>query len=209
MDTGLSCDAHRGVHRAVRQGHPSTGVPAVDSYLDFVRRRASCRRWRSVPPRWHRLRADIENGFFDRLVSPPVSRVSILVGRLAGSAVFAGAQALVLILIFSPSAYARRRPRSGDRARDRCGVPRLAIGALGRTGLQRRHKSRAEHIPRHLRAAVRVSAFWPTALMKGVTMGRSATRSRSSSTRCGVWSSRDGRGLTPLERSASPWRSRR
>jgi ABC-2 type transport system permease protein len=37
---------------------------------------------------------DIENGFFDRLLASPVSRTSILVGRLAGGAVLGAAQAL-------------------------------------------------------------------------------------------------------------------
>lgn len=37
---------------------------------------------------------DIENGFFDRLLASPVSRTSILVGRLAGGASLGAAQAL-------------------------------------------------------------------------------------------------------------------
>ena len=37
---------------------------------------------------------DIEIGFFDRLLASPVSRTSILVGRLAGGAALAAAQAL-------------------------------------------------------------------------------------------------------------------
>lgn len=37
---------------------------------------------------------DIENGFFDRLLASPVSRTSILVGRLAGGAVLGALQAV-------------------------------------------------------------------------------------------------------------------
>lgn len=37
---------------------------------------------------------DIENGFFDRLLASPVSRTSILVGRLAGGAVLGAVQAV-------------------------------------------------------------------------------------------------------------------
>lgn len=43
---------------------------------------------------------DIENGFFERLLASPVSRFSILVGRLAGAAVVGGAQALIFIGLF-------------------------------------------------------------------------------------------------------------
>ncbi len=46
------------------------------------------------------LAQDIESGFFDRLVTTPVARASILVGRLAGSAALGAVQALVFIGIF-------------------------------------------------------------------------------------------------------------
>jgi ABC-2 type transport system permease protein len=48
------------------------------------------------------LATDIEMGFFDRLLATPTSRVSILVGRLAGAAMFGAFQALVFILILLP-----------------------------------------------------------------------------------------------------------
>jgi ABC-2 type transport system permease protein len=44
---------------------------------------------------------DIENGFFERLVASPVSRPAILVGRLAGSALLGGLQAIVFIVVFT------------------------------------------------------------------------------------------------------------
>ncbi|HEY5154347.1 MAG TPA: ABC transporter permease, partial [Acidimicrobiales bacterium] len=44
---------------------------------------------------------DIEDGFFERLVASPVSRSSILVGRLAGASVLGAVQAVVFITIFS------------------------------------------------------------------------------------------------------------
>lgn len=46
---------------------------------------------------------DIEMGFFDRLLASPVSRTSILVGRLAGGAVLGAAQAVfftVVLVVF-------------------------------------------------------------------------------------------------------------
>lgn len=43
---------------------------------------------------------DISTGFFDRLLASPVSRTAILVGRLAGSAVFGVVQALVFVVAY-------------------------------------------------------------------------------------------------------------
>ena len=48
------------------------------------------------------LAVDIEMGFFDRLLATPTSRVSILVGRLAGAAAFGAFQAFFFILILMP-----------------------------------------------------------------------------------------------------------
>ena len=46
------------------------------------------------------LALDIENGFFERLLASPVSRVSILVGRLAGSIALGAVQVIVFVTIF-------------------------------------------------------------------------------------------------------------
>jgi ABC-2 type transport system permease protein len=43
------------------------------------------------------MAVDIEDGFFDRLVASPVARSSILVGRLAGSAVIAAVQTVLFV----------------------------------------------------------------------------------------------------------------
>ncbi len=43
---------------------------------------------------------DIQTGFFDRLLASPVSRTSILVGRLMGASVTGAAQAIVFILLY-------------------------------------------------------------------------------------------------------------
>ena len=48
------------------------------------------------------LATDIEQGFFDRLLATPTSRISILVGRLAGAALFGAFQSLVFMLILLP-----------------------------------------------------------------------------------------------------------
>jgi len=48
------------------------------------------------------LATDIQTGFFDRLISSPVSRPSILVGRLGGAMAFGAFQAVVFQLILWP-----------------------------------------------------------------------------------------------------------
>ena len=45
------------------------------------------------------LAADIEGGFFDRLLTAPVRRVSLVLGRLAGTAVLALAQAALFLAV--------------------------------------------------------------------------------------------------------------
>jgi ABC-2 type transport system permease protein len=47
------------------------------------------------------MATDIERGFFERLIASPVSRVSILVGRLGGAAATGAAQAVVFVAVFS------------------------------------------------------------------------------------------------------------
>ncbi len=44
---------------------------------------------------------DVQDGFWERLVASPVSRVSILVGRLSGAAVLGAIQALLFIALFA------------------------------------------------------------------------------------------------------------
>ncbi|MEL7156779.1 MAG: ABC transporter permease [Actinomycetota bacterium] len=46
------------------------------------------------------LALDIENGFMDRLLASPVSRVSILVSRLAGAATYGAGVTLFYVLVF-------------------------------------------------------------------------------------------------------------
>ena len=48
------------------------------------------------------LATDIEQGFFDRLLTTPTSRVSILIGRLAGAMMFGAMQALFFVLVLVP-----------------------------------------------------------------------------------------------------------
>lgn len=48
------------------------------------------------------IATDVANGFFDRLLSSPVSRFSILVGRMGGAAVLGGVQALWFVAVLLP-----------------------------------------------------------------------------------------------------------
>ncbi len=48
------------------------------------------------------LATDIENGFFDRLLASPTSRLSILFGRLAGSTLFGALETAIFVLVLLP-----------------------------------------------------------------------------------------------------------
>ena len=48
------------------------------------------------------LATDIENGFFDRLLASPTSRLSILFGRLAGSVIFGALETAIFVLALLP-----------------------------------------------------------------------------------------------------------
>lgn len=79
------------------------GFPEVDSFLDFALAGSIVQGvlFGSVTG-GAALATDIENGFFDRLLASPTSRVSILVGRLAGAAVFGAFQALFFTVVLVP-----------------------------------------------------------------------------------------------------------
>ena len=77
------------------------GFPPVDSLLDFLLPASITQ---SVL--FGGLTAgsdtalDIQTGFFDRLLASPVSRTSILVGRLAGASVTGAFQAVVFMVVY-------------------------------------------------------------------------------------------------------------
>lgn len=79
------------------------GFPVVDSFLDFALAGAIVQGilFGSITSA-AALATDIETGFFDRLLATPTSRVSILIGRLAGSMVFGAMQTLFFILVLLP-----------------------------------------------------------------------------------------------------------
>ena len=79
------------------------GFPQVDSFLSFSLAGSITQGvlFGSVTG-GAALATDIEDGFFDRLLASPTSRVGILIGRLAGAAVFGAFQALFFTLVLMP-----------------------------------------------------------------------------------------------------------
>jgi ABC-2 type transport system permease protein len=76
------------------------GFPPVDSFLQFLITTTiiQATMFGSIGAGAN-MASDIEGGFFERLIATPVSRTSILVGRVAGAVSLAFAQALVIFLI--------------------------------------------------------------------------------------------------------------
>lgn len=115
------------------------------------------------------LALDLENGFMDRLLSSPVARPAILVGRLAGSVAFAAALTVVLLVVFTAM---------GARVNGWASVAvillvalllALALGSLGcaiafRTGSQEVVQS---IFPLVFVMVFVSSAFFPVSLMEG------------------------------------------
>jgi len=77
------------------------GFPQVDSLLDFLLPASITQ---SVLfgglTAGSDTSTDIQTGFFDRLLASPVSRTSILVGRLAGASVTGAFQAMVFMVVY-------------------------------------------------------------------------------------------------------------
>lgn len=78
------------------------GFPEVDSLLDFLLPASITQ---SVLfgglTAGSDTATDIQTGFFDRLLASPVSRTSILVGRLAGASVTGAFQAIVFMTVYA------------------------------------------------------------------------------------------------------------
>ena len=147
------------------------GFPEVDSFLQFL-----------LPATMAQgvmlggingaseVAVDIENGFFERLLSSPVSRPSLLVGRLAGAAVFGAFQAVAFTAIFYAFGARIEAGLAGLVVLVVVAVGlALAIGALGsavgfRTGKQ---EAVQNAFPLVFIFMFLSSAFFPTQLMEG------------------------------------------
>ena len=79
------------------------GFPQVDSYLDFALSGAIVQGvlFGSTVGATA-LATDIENGFFDRLLSSPSTRSGIIVGRMAGGMVYGCFQTLFFVAVLIP-----------------------------------------------------------------------------------------------------------
>jgi ABC-2 type transport system permease protein len=147
------------------------GFPEVDSFFDFLLPASMLQgvMFASVAGGTD-IALDIEDGFFERLLAAPIWRPSILIGRLAGSAVLGALQSLLFIAVFAVFG-----------ARIHAGVPgfvvlvllamvmALGIGgitaAIGvRTGSQ---ETVQNSFPLIFVLLFLSSAFFPTELMSG------------------------------------------
>jgi ABC-2 type transport system permease protein len=76
--------------------------PDVDSFLDFLLPATMLQGVMFAAVNGGSdIALDIEDGFFERLLASPVWRPSILLGRLAGSAVIAGIQSVIFLAVFA------------------------------------------------------------------------------------------------------------
>ncbi|MFQ5557818.1 MAG: ABC transporter permease [Acidimicrobiales bacterium] len=147
------------------------GFPEVDSFLEFI---LPASVMQSIAfgstNAGTDLAKDIETGFFDRLIASPVARQSILVGRIAGSAVFAALQAAVLVVVFVIFGAGMASGPAGALAVVLVAtLLSVALGGFGialglRTGNQEATQST---FPLVFVLIFVSSAFFPTTLMRG------------------------------------------
>lgn len=108
------------------------GFPEVDSYLDFALAGAIAQGilFGSTVGATA-LATDIENGFFDRLLSSPSTRSGIVIGRMAGGMVYGGVQTLFFIAVLLPFGLSIKGGIAGVLTMALGGVIlALAVGAL-------------------------------------------------------------------------------
>lgn len=120
------------------------------------------------------LATDIENGFFDRLLVSPTSRLSILVGRLAGAMAFGAFQTAFFVAVLIPFGLEIRSGVAGVAVMVVGGVlTALAVGALMSAMAIRTGSSEAVQgsFPLLFILLFFSSAFFPRQTMTGVYRG--------------------------------------
>ncbi len=147
------------------------GFPEVRSFLDFILPGSIVQAVSfGATSAGTALALDIEDGFFDRLMASPVSRVPILLGRLGGAAVIAAGKAIILILIFLAFGAQIKAGIGGALIIIlTASLLVLAIGGLAqsmaiRTGSQ---EAVGATFPLIFVTIFMSSAFFPTSLMEG------------------------------------------
>lgn len=117
------------------------------------------------------LQADIAGGFFDRLVVTPVSRSALVLGRLAGAAVFAGFESLAIMGVLSLfGATIRGGPASVVAIAVVAMVLAVGTGGLGANLALRRgfaERAASMFVPFAFLAVFLSSAYFPRELMDG------------------------------------------
>jgi ABC-2 type transport system permease protein len=145
--------------------------PEVDSFLQFILPSAILQgiAFNSANA-GSDMAIDIETGFFDRLISSPVARQSILLGRLGGAAASAGFQAVVLMGVFLAFGAPVKSGLPGAVALVIISVLlAIALAGFGLVVALRTGSSEATQamFPLIFVAVFVSSAFFPTELMKG------------------------------------------
>ncbi len=148
------------------------GFPEVDSYLDFALAGAIVQGvlFGSTVGATA-LATDIENGFFDRLLSSPTNRASIIVGRMAGGMAYGALQVVVFVLVLLPFGLTIKAGFAGVVALVVSGtILALAVGALMSAMAIRTGSSEATQgaFPLLFIAMFFSSAFFPRETMSGL-----------------------------------------
>ncbi len=148
------------------------GFPEVDSYLDFALAGAVVQGvlFGSTVGATA-LATDIENGFFDRLLSSPTNRGSIIFGQLAGAMAYGALQTIVFTVVLLPFGLTIKGGVGGFLALVLAGtILALGVGALMSAMAIRTGSSEATQgaFPLLFIALFFSSAFFPRETMSGL-----------------------------------------
>lgn len=148
------------------------GFPEVDSYLDFALAGSVVQGilFGSTVGATA-LATDIENGFFDRLLSSPSTRTGIIVGRMAGGMAYGFFQTVFFIVVLLPFGLSIKGGVPGVLTMAVGGtVLALAVGALMSAMAIRTGSSEAVQgaFPLLFIALFFSSAFFPRETMSGI-----------------------------------------
>lgn len=145
--------------------------PEVDSFLQFILPSAILQGIAfNASNAGSDMAIDIETGFLDRLISSPVARQSILVGRVGGAAAASGFQAVVLMAVFLAFGAPVKSGVAGALALVLISVLLgVALSGFGLAVALRTGSSEATQamFPLIFVLIFISSAFFPTALMRG------------------------------------------
>jgi ABC-2 type transport system permease protein len=147
------------------------GFPPVESFLQFL---LPATIMQGVlfgsTSAGNEMAVDIQNGFFDRLLASPVSRTSILIGRLAGAGALGVLQTLVFMAVLWPfSADVRGGPAAMVVLCVTGGLMAMGVGGLGLALALRSGSAEAvqNSFPLVFISLFMSSAFFPRQLMEG------------------------------------------